>query len=126
MVKVMGPIDFGRRPGADMADADNQLDLFGGGEPATDDGAKRGLPAIDQARAAKRMGLKQRQLQAQLMGVDPFQYLLVRFSGSEESAEKDELAFQLMPYLKPKLRAVELKGDGGGAVAFQVTIGGDE
>lgn len=120
---MLGRGPMGAELGETMADEAAQLDLFG--EFATGEVAKPRIPPIDHQRTATRMGLKAKQVKAQLMGVDPFEYLLVRFAGAEESDEKDELAFQLMPYLKPKIRSVEIKG-GGAPVNFVVTIGGDD
>lgn len=62
--------------------------------------------------------------EAAILGFDPFEYLLNRAIAEKNVEKKDRLAFELLPYVKPKLRSVEVKGDM--SVTVTVTIGGIE
>lgn len=62
--------------------------------------------------------------EAAVRGFDPFDYLLTRAINSTDQAERDWLALELMPYCKPKLKAVEVTGDMNMTVT--VTIGGTD
>jgi hypothetical protein len=60
--------------------------------------------------------------EAAIAGFDPFTYLLNRAIKAKSVATKDRLALELLPYCKPKLKAVELSGSMD--VTVTVTIGG--
>ena len=67
---------------------------------------------------------RQRRGEAAMMGFDPFRYLVERCLYYWYSAHRDKLALELLPYCKPKLKAVDMKM--GGEVTINVTIGGDD
>jgi hypothetical protein len=72
-----------------------------------------------------RLKQKKRRAEVAVSGAsDPFVYLMNKFQRCRDAEEKTSLAFQLLPYLKPKLRAVDIKG--ADAFRFVVSIGGDE
>jgi len=54
---------------------------------------------------------------------DPLKHLVERFNAAaDDDPEKTELAFQLLPYAYPKLKAVEHKAHADSRIV--VTIGG--
>ena len=57
-------------------------------------------------------------------GADPWEYLLGCYKRERSGAKKREFAWQLLPYLKPKLRAIEHSGDL--TINHTFTIGGPE
>jgi hypothetical protein len=62
--------------------------------------------------------------QAAIAGFDPFDHLLQRAIKATSVKVKDRIALELLPYCKPKLKAVEHKGDFN--VTVTVTIGGSD
>lgn len=61
--------------------------------------------------------------EAAIRGVDPFAYLMTCFQRERKGDKKRELAIQLLPYVRPRLKAVELKGQIEHEIV--VVIGGD-
>lgn len=59
---------------------------------------------------------------ARALNCDPFQYLCERFNELPTCKRKDEIALEIMPYCYPKLKAIDLKTDGG--MTVNVVIGG--
>lgn len=49
--------------------------------------------------------------EAAIRGFDPFDYLLTKAINSKGEDERERLALELLPYCKPKLKALEMKGD---------------
>jgi hypothetical protein len=69
------------------------------------------------------MQAKQRRARADAAGADPYQYLLNCFVRERKGDKKRELALQLLPYVRPRLKAVELSGQVDHEIV--VTIGGE-
>ncbi len=59
---------------------------------------------------------------ASALNCDPFKYLCRRFNAAEDGKEKDNLALELLPFVLPRLKAVEHSADDGSEVT--ITIGG--
>jgi hypothetical protein len=82
-------------------------------------------PTTTNGRKPSRQGIPNpKRGEAAIAGFDPFDYLLQRAIKSKSVKVKDRIALELMPYVKPKLKAVEHKGDFN--VTVTVTIGGSD
>jgi hypothetical protein len=57
-------------------------------------------------------------------GADPFGYLVNCFKRERDPEKKRELAFQLLPYVKPRLKAVDVKAEVNHVISIE--IGGEE
>lgn len=70
----------------------------------------------------KRRAAQQAAALMKAMGVSPIRYLIERFAEAEAGVAKDEMAFKLVEYECPKLRAVDVELAGQQSVT--VVIGG--
>ena len=59
-----------------------------------------------------------------MAGFDPFQYLLQRAIKARSTETKTKLAIELLPYVKPKLKSVDVVMDQN--VEVTITIGGPD
>ncbi|QDY70119.1 hypothetical protein [Qingshengfaniella alkalisoli] len=73
--------------------------------------------------AGKQTRSQQRKAKAKEAG-DPFEYLLNCWKRERDPEKKRELAFQLLPYIRPRLKAVDVSATLTSTV--EVTIGGDD
>lgn len=90
-------------------------------KPATTKSGKSEKP-IPLSKTPAKVARKRRG-EAAIMGADPFEYLLNRFINAKSTDVKDRLALELMPYVKPKLKSVDMHQTGDFVVT--VTIGGE-
>lgn len=68
--------------------------------------------------------VRTRRGEAAIAGFDPFQHLLQRALTVKDPYYRDKLAIELLPYVKPKMKAVEHSG--GLTTTIRIIIGGDE
>ena len=63
--------------------------------------------------------------EAKKKGFDPFSYMVARgkaYANAKDYANAERVAMELMPYVKPKLRTVDMKMDA--TVTTKIKIGG--
>ena len=75
------------------------------------------------ASTPSRKSARRRRGEVALLGADPFQWLLDRFVAARAPHVKERLALELLPYVRPKLRTVELRVDQ--QISVEITIGGE-